>query len=286
MKAARGKVSAFGVALIGASVAACAGIVGADFNDVHGTTGSAITEDGGHVIQPDDSGSAPDGDSSTPIILADGGACPAGSGLTACPVGNVDLCVDIATDPDHCNSCQTVCPSDPHGNAVCVNRHCTFACGAGYSLCDAGGSCCPIASGTDASVDSAPPPDPGIPCATTYCAVDFDAGAFCCGDNQGTPAGDICTTNAGAVNLECNYAFYCGSAGDCPQGNVCCYDSSNSNSDPNAESSFCATSCPSGGNYIQFCNPAASNECTGGTLCTGSFDGNQDELQTTYHYCQ
>jgi hypothetical protein len=282
---------------VGTSVAACAGIVGADFGDVQGENdgGLAAGDDGGHQIEPTDDGGGFDAaqpDASKIIIVTDGGVCPTGSGLTACNVSGEELCVDTTTDPSHCGNCATDCPSDPHGNAVCVSSSCTYACRGGFSLCDAGNGCCAVTTSIpDAGVDSGPPatPDPGIPCGKSYCAANADAGTFCCGANESEPSGDFCANNATPQGeIGCTYEFSCGSAGDCPTGNVCCYDTNDysQDGDQNGESSFCQASCSGFDNYVQFCNPQATGECPGGQTCTGTFQGDQDELEATYHYCK
>jgi hypothetical protein len=254
-------LGAIGAALLGANAVACAGLVGADFDDVHGTSSPASAD--GAAPQTDDSGSA----QGAPI-LPDGGACP--SHLTDC----ANACVDLGTDPDNCGTCAKVCPGDPHGTPACVLGACVLACVSGYTACPAG--CCATSqTGSDGGKDAAPS-DPGIPCAATYCSPGNDD--FCCGDSQQLQ-GDVCE-NAATSSDSCRYAFFCGSSGDCG-GQACCYDQ-----DPQAQDgqeSSCQASCPGGDQYLQLCNPAGS-ECPTGKSCTGVFDPN--DLQTAYHFCQ
>jgi hypothetical protein len=255
-------LGAIAAALLGANVVACAGLVGADFDDVHGTT-SPISVDGA-APPTDDSGSTP----SQPI-LPEGGACPAR--LTDC----ANLCVDLSTDPDNCGACAKTCPGDPHGTPACASGACLLACNGGYTAC-AAGCCATDQSAADAGKDSAVQ-DLGIPCAATYCVP--GNGDFCCGDSQQF-GGDVCE-NANVSNDSCRDAFFCGSSGDCG-GQACCFDQ-----DPQAQDGLqanCQQACPGGGQYLQLCNPAASGECPGGSACTGVFDPN--DLQTTYHFCQ
>jgi hypothetical protein len=285
------RLSALGVVLFGVSAAACAGLIDADFGDVRGgDDGGAIAADSGHVIQPgDDSGNPVTTPDSGPIIVADGGVCPTTATATYTDCSGV--CYDLNSDANNCRTCGAVCANDPHGPGVCLSGSCTFACRGGYVLCaTASDGCCAVTTtGADASTDSGPvQSDLGIPCASTYCAVNDDAGSFCCGNNQSSPPGDFCASNASS-DLECTYAFSCGSAGDCPASNRCCYDTNpyDPEGDQNGESSFCEAECTGGeGAYIQFCNPSATGECTGTTTCTGLFDGNDNDLMTTYHYCK
>jgi hypothetical protein len=282
------RLSALGIALLGVSVAACAGIVGADFSDVHGTSGSGISIDGGNVVQGDDSGKPPNTseDSGQPIIVAEGGVCPAN--YTNCG-GD---CFDLKSDPGNCNSCGHVCPLDPSGKGgpACLSGSCTFSCPDPYELC--GGSatigCC-LPTTPDAGKDSGPTTDPGIVCgsATTYCPI--QSGGFCCADNQEGAGGDICANaNTPDDSVDCVYVLYCSSSGECaaPSG-ACCYDTNDYDpqGDTNGQTATCKTSC-GGDPYIQFCNPSKS-ECPVGTACSGVFAGSTgNPTAANYYYCE
>ncbi len=248
-------------AALGAGVVACAGLVGADVDEVHGASAAASVD--GAAPPTDDAGST----HGTPI-LPEGGACP--SGLTDC----ANVCVALGTDPDNCGACAKACPGDPHGTPACANGACLLACGSGYTACATG--CCATSQGAPDGGKDAAPADLGIPCAATYCAP--GGGDFCCGDSQQFQ-GDVCE-NASTSSDNCRDAFFCGSSGDCG-GQACCFDQ-----DPQAQDglqSSCLASCPGGGQYLQLCDPAAS-ECPAGTACTGVFD--PSDLQTTYRFCQ
>lgn len=54
-------------------------------------------------------------------------------------------CVSLQT-PEHCGSCQTVCPDRPHTTRGCANSTCTSACAPGYLNCNGGSA----PNGTDA----------------------------------------------------------------------------------------------------------------------------------------
>jgi hypothetical protein len=144
-----------------------------------------------------------------------------------------------------------------------------------------------VATGSDAGKDSGPTSDPGIPCAngaSGYCSP--LGGGFCCGAPEGS-ATDECGSSTSDVN--CTYVFYCGSTGECPSTMpVCCYDDNpySEENDPLGKSSTCQTSCTNDGNHVQFCKPGGT-ECVTGT-CTAAnvFNGDNNELMTTYYYCQ
>jgi hypothetical protein len=258
------------------SPAACAELVGADFDDVHPADVNAGSPDAATLPPParsaQDSGPRV-AEASIPVIPADGGACP--TGLTDCS----GLCVDLTNDPAHCGSCTTVCPNDPHGPGVCVTDTCAYACEAGWLRCAAG--CCAVTF-PDASTsedDAAPdvdsgPSDPGIACGDTYCSVARQN--YCCGGNG---AGDICVSATSTD--DCPWEITCDNAAECGPGLVCCYDNA-----PNVTQSMCQTSC-GGANQLQFCTTSA--ECLGGaggtgTSCTGTFTANG--LETSYSYCK
>ncbi len=274
------RFSALGVALFGVCAAACAGIVGADFGDVHGVDGSPFSTDGGEVIQ--DSAPTIQLDSAMPVVVADGGVCP--TGLTDCG----GFCYALGSDPNHCNACDTHCALDPSGRgaAVCTGGHCTFACPSGYELCTGSNGCCSMGSVPDAGRDAGSAAELGILCGATHCPTANNG--FCCGDNQDPPGGDVCANNDTSQNqVSCIYIFGCSSTDQCPGGSpACCYDQNvyDPNNEPNGQTSTCLSTCP-GTPYIQLCNPLESGECTGGTTCTGTFDGGGG-LQATYHYCQ
>ena len=257
-----------GFALLGASAAACAGLVGADFDDEHAVTNTTSID--AAVPQTSDDGGS-DSARPPPIVASEGGACPAD--LTNCS----NLCVSLATDPDNCGACAKACSGDAHGTSACVNDTCLLACATGYTRCAAG--CCSMAT-ADAGVDAAPP-NLGIPCSNTYCPT--VSGGYCCGDSQNSSGNDVC--ESATSNDNCRYLFFCGSAGDCA-GQVCCYNQSSFDprENPNGQESTCQATCPTGGSYVQLCNPAASGECKGDAACTGVLD--PSDLQTTYHYCQ
>ncbi len=54
----------------------------------------------------------------TPVLVADGGLCPAG--LLACTLPSGVRCIDVLNDPEHCGSCDVVCTAD----ARCVAGLC------------------------------------------------------------------------------------------------------------------------------------------------------------------
>jgi hypothetical protein len=280
------RLSALGVVLLGVSAAACAGIVGADFSDVRGTSGSGISTDGGNVILPgDDAGPITPPDSG-PILVDEAGMCPTTPVVTTrCG----DDCFDLNTDPNNCKRCGNVCGTDPngHGSAACANGTCTYSCPSGYEVCAGNIGCCAIAV-PDGGTDSGPPVNPDILCGNTPCP--FASGGFCCGDNQDSPGGDVCgDEDTQPDQLSCVYEFYCSSAAQCQSPKpACCYDTNPYDQDPtdddNGQTSLCLSSCPSGGPYIQLC--ATSAECpVAMPNCTGTFNG-EGQLTATYKYCQ
>ena len=258
------------LALLGAALAltpaACAGLVGADFDSEHlgppfvGRDASVTAGDAGPGL---DGGSKGD---SAPVIPADGGTCP--PGLMNCS----DYCVDLAHDPQHCGKCTAVCPNDPNGPGVCVSASCAYACESGWFRCATG--CCAVSSPDSSAPDAgndAGPPDPGIACAASSCPV--GPSSFCCGGGPAGDGNDSCDTDP---SDSCGWEFFCDNAAECSPGSVCCYDDSR-----NVTTSAClSTSCP-GGQY-QLCTTDA--ECGGGLACTGVFSASG--LQTSYSYCQ
>jgi hypothetical protein len=276
-----------GLAVLATSLAACAGIVGADFDSVHG----AASDDGGVVVAPAPDAQAADDAAVTQVAPpSDGGACP--TRFLDCG----GECFDISTSPLHCGDCATACNGDPNGAAVCVASHCELACNPGYAQCATG--CCAVvipdasSSGEDASASDASTgadagedaaTTTGIPCAATTCADGTD---FCCGaavNGQGTAVGDTCLpTQNDTSGFTCPYVFACAGTADCQgPGGVCCYDTSSDTRDPNYQSSFCAQSC-GGDPYVQLCTPG-SNDCLGGATCGGVVKA--QGLETTYGYC-
>jgi hypothetical protein len=246
------------------ALVACAGLVGADFGDAH--LSQTQGRDGGPVPTSKDSGV---------VVANDAGLCPAG--LTNCG----GICVDVNTDPDHCNACATACPSDPHGPAVCVQGACALACQSGWVRC--GDACCSSSTGPDASTDAdvgvdagppdtgtdAAPADPGIACGAAECPAGT---SFCCASPLTGSSNDRCSTSQ---NDQCSWDMRCDDAADCTNGRVCCTDDSLSES-------FCADSCTQ--SQTQLCDPQVINECLDGLSCTATFSRNA--IADSYPACQ
>src|SRR5689334_21191552 len=53
-------------------------------------------------------------------------------------------CVVLSEDEQNCRSCGTTCSAPPHGNPVCVDSECAFACEKGYTPC--GTTCLDVSS--------------------------------------------------------------------------------------------------------------------------------------------
>jgi hypothetical protein len=261
-------VAFLGGAALALTPAACAGLVGADFDSEH--LGPPFVGGGDGSVSRIDAAPGLDGalkgDSAPAIPADDGGSCP--PGLMNCG----GFCVDLAHDPAHCGQCTTACPSDPHGPGVCVSSSCAYACESGWLRCASG--CCAVSS-PDASTadagDDAGPPDPGIACGDFSCPV--GPSNFCCGGGPDGSGADSCDT---IPSDSCGWEFFCDDAAECSAGSVCCYDDSR-----NVTTSACqSTSCPDG--QYQLCTTNA--ECAGGLACTGLFSANG--LQSSYSYCQ
>jgi hypothetical protein len=137
--------------------------------------------------------------------------CP--SGQSWCT--NVNRCVDLRSDKQHCNSCTTVCPGDD----VCTNRKCICPstlkdCNGG--VCIAPGACCP---GKEEMCGTKCIPTADC-CSDTECAA--VAGQVCnlTTNKCGCPMGqEVCTRNGTSKCIPTVGA--CCANGDCSGGQTC-----------------------------------------------------------------
>jgi Stigma-specific protein, Stig1 len=189
------------------------------------------------------------------------------SGQTNC--GGV--CVDMNSDPNHCGSCTTVCPS----GQVCSSGQCICAdgqapCGESKTCCASGyscvsGMCCPSGQTpcNGACVDMKNDPNHCGSCTTVCASGQTCSGGQCiCADGQ-APCGESKTC--------CASGYSCVSGMCCLSGQTACNGACvDINNDPNHCGS-CTTVCPSG----QTCS---GGQCTcadgqapcGGTTCCPS----------------
>lgn len=126
--------------------------------------------------------SDPGGTNATPDAATpddDAGTTTCENGLTACN----GTCVDL-TSPDHCGSCDVVCPAGPSGSArSCVAGKCTTGCAKGTRLCSGKNACeKESAVSCGASCQSCPSPTNGYAlCNAGACATECLSGFGACG---------------------------------------------------------------------------------------------------------
>jgi hypothetical protein len=116
--------------LLAAQITGCTAIFGIDGDYVEGKTGSST---GGSSAGGSPAGGSPTGGSSaggSPTGGSPTGGSPAGGsssgGSSACGGGTKlcsGQCVDLASDPNHCNDCDTRCGSD--GTCACMSGACS-----------------------------------------------------------------------------------------------------------------------------------------------------------------
>ena len=114
----------------------------------------------------------------------DAGSVTCMSGLTNCS----GVCNDLTSDPNHCGTCTTVCPT----GQVCSSSRCTSAMGDGGATCPAGFTLC---SGTCVNLTS----DPSH-CGT--CTTVCGSGQSCVSSTCGATCGDVgdpCCTAPGTL---------------------------------------------------------------------------------------
>ncbi len=205
-----------------------------------------------------------------------GGACAgecSAPPMVACGMS----CVDITTDPSHCGGCDTPCPADPKGTAICVGGVCGVICGAGYHAC--GGSCvsnaaiatcgpacspCPVPANGTATCDGSLC---GFMCSAGHadcdgspangCEADLSAPASC-GSCGAVCSGATPVCNATGAGHSC--ASSCGGASPTLCGASCV----NTTSDPN-NCGGCSNVCPAVANGTPTCSGGSCGHvCNGG----------------------
>ncbi|MBI5537560.1 MAG: hypothetical protein HY898_32860 [Deltaproteobacteria bacterium] len=178
--------------------------------------------------------------------------CASGACTIACATGfaNCDGSADngcevnLKTDPQHCNSCSTVC-NGTNGTATCTNGACGINCNPGYGNCDGnlGNGCetninsntshCGGCGNACSTVNGSPA------CASGSCSITCNAGFGNCNNN----AADGCEINTTNNPSHCNG---CGQA------------CSNNNGTPSCSGGTCSIACnPGWGN----CDNNAGNGC-------------------------
>ena len=136
-----------------------------------GVDGSIADASGGDA-QPKDAGGK------DAIVPGDAG-CPGTTKLCGA------ICVDVQNDPEHCGTCQNVCPAPDGGVATCAAGVCDFSCGdGGLSKCGA------------ACVDEKSDP---LNCGA--CGASCDGGACCSSQCTDTTTDDL---NCGACGKACD----------------------------------------------------------------------------------
>jgi hypothetical protein len=168
--------------------------------------------------------------------------CPSPTSLCVAKVGGTLFCASLATDPNNCGACGTVCGNGTD-TVSCVGGVCTFAgCDPGFANCDGN-----AANGCETNVTNDP----------NNCGACADA----CVTTNGTPAcvGSACTI------ASCNQGF-----GNC-DGNAADGCEANLSNDPN-NCGVCGKVC-TGPNGTETC---ASGACKV-AVCNAGFgdcDGN------------
>jgi hypothetical protein len=155
-------------------LAACAGLVGADFGDSHYLAGAPGGGDADSTPTTDGSATpldaAPDATPSPPPPGGEGGPCSGASCGGGPEASTPEASIPEASSPD-------VVSPPPDGGAP----------------------------------DATPPPaDPGIPCGTTFCKA--DGVTMCCGDVGGGGSSDSCSTVTGQgciYNFYCDDSSEC-----------------------------------------------------------------------------
>ena len=149
----------------------------------------------------------------TPLCQANPGGghgcvddCSAGTTLCG------SSCIDLASDPEHCGDCETVCPAGVNAAAACSLSACTYACDSDYDDCDGAATAgCEQSLHTlehcgTCTVTCGPAHATGT-CATGSCGLDFCDDRW--GDCNVDPA-DGCElaltslTNCGACGTTCS----------------------------------------------------------------------------------
>jgi len=150
---------------------------------------------------------------------------------------------DLSSDPNHCGSCQTVCPPDPNGTPTCSGGGCSFNCNSGYNLC--GGSCISNTDMNNCGGCGSVCGPPNSTVAATTCATGTCEIATC----YGTRADCNGTFSDGCEKNLANDFANCGACGHaCPYdplnpysciGGKCCYQ----DCDTTAVPPVCMTVC-------------------------------------------
>jgi hypothetical protein len=199
---------------------------------------------------------------------ADAGACDAGT--TRCD----GSCVDLASDPDHCGACDTVCT----GGEACSQGTCALACGGGTTPC--GNACVDLRDDPAhcGECDDACPS--GQVCVAGACALECLGGTLLCGSKCVDPSLD--PANCGGCGQACPAGQTCANGACllvCAGGAIACSGACvDPGSDP-TNCGGCAMICP------------ASEGCVGGTcaaICSGatsSCDGACVDTNTDHANC-
>lgn len=160
------------------------------------------------------------------------------------PLECPDGCFDLLTDPSHCLTCDTVCPTSEHGRAFCNVGVCALECDEGFHPCADGCFTDDDVTRCGAECVACPMPQNGsVACVEGSCEISCDAGYHRCGEACVANASvDSCGDRCSACPVPTNGRASCDGVAcgvECDAGFHACAGTCARNTDP----ATCGTSC-------------------------------------------
>lgn len=151
-----------------------------------GSGAGGATNTGGAGGAPNTGGQATGGQATGGTTSGTGGAA-GGTGGTGCIAGTGDCDMDpsngcetdLVSDPNHCGSCDTICPGGGGVPAICIGGLCGLECAAGLGNCDGD-----VQNGCESNLQNDPKNcgSCGLDCGNTSCV----SGACACATESKT----------------------------------------------------------------------------------------------------